>query len=94
MNTVVWERLVSTVHPALEDNSIDGDKVGALCPLSGHFRYPHPTWASGKEAGQGPVRFLNHGLVMWKTGENKDGSRKGWRPELSGDRRAGKHVSS
>lgn len=47
MNTVVWGRLVSTVHPALEDNSIDGDKVGALCPFSGHW---DTFWASVKGA--------------------------------------------
>lgn len=66
---------MSTVHPALEDNSIDGDKVGALCPLSGHL---DTLWASMKGAGQGPVRSVKHGLVMWKAGEKKDGSRKGW----------------
>lgn len=31
----VW--LVSTLHPALEDDSIAGDKAEVLCPCSGHL---------------------------------------------------------
>lgn len=72
MNTVVWGRLVSTVHPALEDNSIDGDKVGALCPLSGHLDTPTPrasvkgaayTYREGSWAGTSEVFKSRPGYV-------------------------------
>lgn len=73
MDKVGLRRLVSTLHPALEDNSIDGDKAGALRPHSGHLDTPspqgrelHQSTYTEEEADERPVRSLKHGLDMCK----------------------------
>lgn len=40
-------RLVSTLYPALEDDSIAGDKAEVLCPCPGHLDTPPPPSMKG-----------------------------------------------
>lgn len=86
---VVWGRLVNTVHPGLEDDSISVDTVGALCPSFGHLDMPPPPGPAPVQGATsefiyrggswlGTSEVLKHGLGTWKVGLKKVGARKGW----------------